>query len=200
MKAPLTLQQAESLAKRVVEELTPHVARVEVAGSVRRHRPVCNDIDLIVLPKHGEDGADQLRRALHNLTVRTKPDMLDGRVVMDGPQHKKILLRGSLTQVDLWMADYGKPATGDLFTPVPAMPCNFGALLLTYTGSKEHNIHVVETAKSHGWKWHPSRGLMIFDGPQDACSEVVSTDEAEIFRRLFGCWIPPEAREIHSPV
>lgn len=188
----LTLSAAQKLAERVCGEIAPLVAQVAVAGSIRRQCPVVGDIDLILLPHPGPAGQRDLQNVVRVLTERTSPKHTDGRILTNGPQGKRVLLRGSLVQCDLWIADHGKAAGGDLFTPIPALPSNWGALLLTYTGSKEHNVQVAEAAREKGWRWHATRGLLIFDG--DVHLETVSTDERDIFQRLFGRFIQPEDR------
>ncbi len=46
----MELEQAEMIAKAVIERLRPFCSRIQVAGSVRRRRPLVNDIDLVIIP------------------------------------------------------------------------------------------------------------------------------------------------------
>lgn len=48
MKRQIDLALAERVAAKVVATLSPFVERIEVAGSVRRRKPVVGDLDLIV--------------------------------------------------------------------------------------------------------------------------------------------------------
>lgn len=193
---PLPYHKAAALAAKVVAELAPFVARVEVVGSVRRKRPVCGDLDLVVLPFPNR-GFEPLAEGVRRL-IAGREDVQAGRLDTDGRQSKRILLRGSRFQCDLWIADYGVPSSGDLFQPTPALPGNWGALMVTYTGSREHNMHIVETARERGWTWKPTRGLVIPGPSSDVAPEVLSLDESEIFQRLFGRWIEPEDREVRA--
>src|SRR6185295_1618805 len=117
----LILKQADKLAAKIVAELAPFCEQIEVAGSIRRRRPVVNDIDIVVLPL-----ADQVNALRERVLRNTDP-------ISDGPQ--VILTRLSNgVQVDLWIAERPKK---DLFSSVPT---NFGVLFLTRTGSTAHNV------------------------------------------------------------
>lgn len=52
----LPLQHAEQLAHRLVELLTPHCERIDVAGSIRRKKQEVGDIEIVCLPKKIEVG------------------------------------------------------------------------------------------------------------------------------------------------
>ena len=47
----MELELAQKLAAELIAELTPVTTRIEVAGSIRRHRPIVKDIDLLIIPK-----------------------------------------------------------------------------------------------------------------------------------------------------
>ena len=47
----MELDKAKVIADKVVAKLSPYCERIEVAGSVRRQKPVVNDIDLVVIPR-----------------------------------------------------------------------------------------------------------------------------------------------------
>ena len=47
----MELEKAEAFASIVVKALEPYCDKIEVAGSVRRQRPIVNDIDLVVIPR-----------------------------------------------------------------------------------------------------------------------------------------------------
>jgi len=49
----MELEKAVGIAGRVVQELSPHCERIEVAGSIRRKRPFVHDIDLVCIPSSG---------------------------------------------------------------------------------------------------------------------------------------------------
>lgn len=163
------------MAEKIKAELAPMCDLIEIAGSIRRQRAEVGDIDLVVLPRAGQLGAikDRCRRSC--------------RVITDGEQNFICNLRlapGREFQLDIFFA---RPAVKDLLQTVPG---NFGSLLLCRTGSKEHNIFMVEHAKRLGLVWRPYAG--VFDG-DGYC--LAAESEPEIFKALDLEFVPPERRE-----
>jgi DNA polymerase (family 10) len=166
----LSLSQAEKLAKKILAELSPFCERIEIAGSIRRRRPAVNDIDIVALPAF-----DQVN-ALRERVLRNTSPISDGKEI--------ILTRLSNgVQLDLWIAD--RPHR-DLFSK---RPTNFGVLLLSRTGSKEHNIWLCQRAESLGRRLNPHHG--VFE--QRRC--LASASEEDVFAALNLDFIPPERRE-----
>ncbi len=46
----MELGKAMTIAEEVVRRLSPYCERIEVAGSVRRHKPTVNDLDFVLIP------------------------------------------------------------------------------------------------------------------------------------------------------
>ena len=158
------------LAERIAAELTPFCDRIEIAGSIRRQRPVVNDIDLVVLPKQGSFYALQERCKQHS------------KVVTSGEQNQIYRLANG-EQLDLWIARW---PSQDLLTRTPT---TFGTLLLCRTGSKEHNIYLCQRAESLGMRWNPYHG--VFEHGRCIACET----EEEIFTTLQLDFVEPEKRE-----
>lgn len=169
----IPLQQALKLAEKIMAELAPCCARIEIAGSIRRGLPTVGDIDIVCLP-HWNRGAG-LAAAFHSCAMV-------GGVMLDGRISKRCRLRKSGIQLDLWVAHHGND---DLLAPVP---CNWGAMLLTYTGSPNHNIRCVERAKELGMTFRPGHGVIEQDGT------VHSLTEEAIFAALQWDFTPPSNR------
>lgn len=171
------LAEAEKLAEKITAQLAPFCERLEIAGSIRRRREWVNDIDLVALPKPG-----QLEAFRERVTRHTTP-------VISGAQNLIVRL-GSLAgskppvQLDIFIA---QPAERDLVTSKPG---NFGSLLLCRTGSKEHNVYLVQYAKPLGLTWNPYHG--VYDG-HGHC--LASETEQDIFAALTLDFVPPEKRE-----
>lgn len=166
----MNLSAATKLAERVRAELAPHCDQIEIAGSIRRRRPECGDIDLVCLPKTGGKA---------EIVARCQQT---ARLVKHGEQYVVFELSNGF-QLDLWFAHSGG---GDLFAPEPS---NWGALLLARTGSAAHNIHVCTVAHTKGLHFNPHRGL------ERRGAVVASETEEAIFAALGLDFIAPERRE-----
>ncbi len=172
---PLPLEKARTLALKVMDVLRPACVQIETAGSIRRGRPMVGDIDLVCLPRPEQGAAEELARLF-----ATCAEM--GGMMTNGGFSKRCLLRKSRFQCDLWIAHHN---TGDLFAP---LPCNWGAMLLTYTGSPAHNMKVVARAKELGHTFRPGHGVVEESG------RVHSVTEAEIFEVLQWDFVEPKDR------
>jgi DNA polymerase (family 10) len=170
----MKLAFAERCAERLVGWLLPFCDRIEVAGSIRRRRPECGDIDLVVLPRieveHDMFGAEAARRNVTWIEIDRRASADHWKVMRAGAEivswvHQDV-------QVDVFFAD----------------PRFWGSVLLCKTGSKEHNIWLANYALTQGAKWNPTAGLYIGN-------RRVSESEEAIYRALGLQPIPPEKRE-----
>ena len=114
------------MADRVLAELkkTPGVERISICGSLRRHREIIRDVDILVSSKKA---APIMKRLV------TLPDV--ERVLGEGDTKSSVLLKDGL-QVDLRVVDDEA----------------FPFALHYFTGSKEHNIVMRQRAQKLGLK------------------------------------------------
>lgn len=103
---------------------SPHVERVEAAGSLRRLRDTVGDIDILATAR---DPAAVTGRFVGYEDVT--------EVLAQGPTRASVVLRGGL-QVDLRVVE----------------PGSFGAALVYFTGSKAHNVALRRLGQAHGLK------------------------------------------------
>ncbi len=180
----MNLAAARQLAESIQGQLAPFCEKIEIAGSIRRQRPNVNDIDFVVLPKEG-----QLLAFRDRCTARARV-VKDGTVnyilalPVNAAKRELLGLSGWEVRIDIFIA---RPAVRDLLQTKPG---NFGSLLLLRTGSKEHNIWLIEEAKKNYMEWRTHEGL--FD-PEGFC--VAAETEAEILQMMNVPWIEPERRE-----
>lgn len=149
------------------------VKAVSHAGSLRRGRETIGDIDIVAAGRYPAQVHEALRTA---------------------PGVTKVLVAGD-TKTSVRM-DSGMQV--DLRTVTEA---EYGAALLYFTGSKEHNIRLRERAQQRGLRLN-EYGLFPDDGeaaPQDrGVNPIAATTEEDIYTALELSWMPPELREDHG--
>ncbi len=140
------------------------IDQLEVAGSYRRGKDTIGDLDFLVVSSKVEQVMDRLAAF---------PDA--GGVVGRGPTKISLRLVDGL-QVDMRV--------------VPAE--SFGAALLYFTGSKDHNIILRGLAKDRGLKIN-EYGVFRTSGVRE--KRIAGRTEKEVYATLDLPWIPPELRE-----
>lgn len=170
MRMPLKV--ARKYAAAICREIEPYCyeGRVEIAGSIRRGREWCNDIDIVCMPKD-----------LQGLRIRATQK---ARPIAGGDGLFSVEMPNGV-QVDFF---FTRPETRDL---AGVQPTNWGSVLVCRTGSKEHNVHLCSTAQDLGLHWNPQRGVMSADRQEVLASET----EQDIFKALGLAYIAPERRE-----
>jgi DNA polymerase (family 10) len=168
----LPLARARKIAETVAERLMPFANRIEIAGSIRRGRETCGDIDLVIETRDREGLIDRVKQSC---TLKT-----------EGQQNTIAIMRDG-TQIDLFFA---RGKTADLFS---VSPSNWGTILLCRTGSPAHNIYMVEKAKGMGLIWNPYRGVV--KGGSLTGEVIASETEEDIFRALEMEFVRPADRE-----
>ncbi len=173
------LDVAMRTALKIADELKDWCTQIGIAGSIRRGRPFVGDIDIVLEPKSELD---------HKL-ILTRCEVT-ARYVKGGSQYQVFELPGGL-QLDLWFAHAGQPEERDMLQSVTraAKPGNFGMLMLTRTGSYQHNIYLAQVAKSRGLHF------AAHDGIQQAGRVIASESEDDVFRALGMDYLAPERRE-----
>jgi len=84
----MELEQAQRIADKVSERLSPFCSKIEVAGSIRRKKPYPKDIDLVLIPSDPWNLYADIKQL--------------GRVKADGDKLKRLVVNGA--QVDLYFA------------------------------------------------------------------------------------------------
>ncbi|WIX98250.1 DNA polymerase/3'-5' exonuclease PolX [Amycolatopsis mongoliensis] len=154
------LDLAEELLTRI--SAWPQVRRAAYAGSLRRMRDTIGDIDLLVAAGEAEPVMSGVVELPHV-----------ARVLAHGPT-KTSVVTSTGVQVDVRVVQ----------------PDVWGAALLYFTGSKQHNIEVRELAVRAGLKLSE---YGLFDVETGVL--VAAETEEEVYARLGLPWIPPTLRE-----
>ena len=160
---------AEEEAQRISAYLLAFdgIERVTPAGSLRRGRETCGDLDLLVTgpacaPEHTAAAVDY---------VAAYPGMQS--IIAKGDNKVSFYLSNAL-QVDVRL--------------LPS--ASYGAALQYFTGSKAHNVSLRQRALKMGYtlsEWALAR--------LDDESVVAAATEEEIYAALGMDWVPPELRE-----
>jgi DNA polymerase (family 10) len=160
------LHEARAAANTMVAFLESEagVERIAVAGSLRRFKETIGDVDIVVAADDAAPIMDAFVRA----------PAID-RVLARGDTKSSVVVRG--LQIDLRV--------------VP--PASYGAALLYFTGSKEHNVRLRGLALR--------RKLLLNEyglyrvGAEERGQEIAAATEEDVYAALEMDWIPPELRE-----
>ncbi len=171
------LGQALPIAVRLRDNLrqVPGVVRLEYAGSLRRGRDTIGDLDFVAVTTD----AEALREAF-----------------VTRPEVSQVLARGE-TKCSVRLLTSGIAMQADL----RLVPENvFGAAMLYFTGSKDHNVRLRELAIRKTQRLN-EYGLFagLDERPQDRGeTPIAARTEEEIYGALGLPYIDPERREDHG--
>lgn len=188
----MTHSQAFAYAGKIVLWLRDETSDIATVGSIRRGRPICNDVDIVCIPK-----IDQIKDMFQ--TVISERNRVTNFLVSYAGKHnasiqtngpKQIVIQLPKCQLDLWYADEK----------------NLASRMLMRTGSKDHNVWLATRAKRMNMKWNPYEGILsggsFWPGESVRANEYVGgkleqfNSEAEIYARLGLPFIAPENREL----
>jgi DNA polymerase (family 10) len=140
----------------------PEVRRAEAAGSVRRRKDTIGDIDILVTsPKPAK-------------VMATFVALPQAAEVLEHGETKAAIRHREGIQVDLRVVE---------------TEC-FGAALVYFTGSKQHNIRIREMAVKRGLKMSEYGVFREKTGRR-----VAGATEEDVYAAIGLPWIPPELRE-----
>ncbi len=159
----MLISQAVPIAQELEKKLRSlkEVEKLEVVGSYRRRKETVGDLDILVVSKNAGKVMDFFARIDKPITVLAK-----------GPAKSSVKLSSGL-QVDLRVFRESE----------------YGAAMLYFTGSKDHNIALRKVAISKKMKLSE---YGLFKGEKS----VAGKTEEEVYKKLgLRQWIPPELRE-----
>jgi DNA polymerase/3'-5' exonuclease PolX len=165
--ARLPIESAYPIALALVRGLREGAGaeRIEVAGSFRRGRETVGDLDILVTSVDPTRAFD---------VFSALPEVKEVR--LRGGTKETVLLQNGL-QVDLRVVE----------------PAAFGAALVYFTGSKDHNVQIRSLAKELGLRVNE---YGVLRGEE----RVAGATEEEVYASLGLAWVPPELREARGEV
>jgi DNA polymerase (family 10) len=162
----MPLKEAEKIGNEILTDLIkiPGVQKTSLAGSLRRKKETIGDIDIIILaePRHRKKIVSR---------------------IISLPQVEKVLAKG-ITKVSLVLKQKNVQVDIRLVHDY-----EYGAAMLYFTGSKEHNIKLRIIAKQRGYKINE---YGIFDAVTN--KRLAGETEEEMYQFLKLKYIPPEQR------
>ena len=175
------IRETERLIAGLLEHMqsAPGVARIELAGSLRRRKETIGDVD--ILAELEGDGTPVVDHFVSFSGAQ--------RVVGAGSTKGSIVLHSGL-QVDLRV--------------IPSR--SFGSALQYFSGSKEHNVAVRSRAVRQGLRVNE---WGVFRVPETEDDEPIGKEDGErlagdteqsVYEVLGMSWVPPELRENRGEV
>ncbi len=163
----LMLWQALETGNSILDEIKKNkgVIRAELAGSIRRGKETIGDIDILVAASR-----------------KYRKSILDDFISLN--QVKEVLARGD-TKASVTWKDYGVQVDVRLIDEQ-----EWGAALVYFTGSKEHNVKLRSLARDQGLKINEYGVFRVRDGYR-----VAGKSEEEVYKTVGRHWVPPELRE-----
>jgi len=140
---------------------------VEVAGSIRRMKETIGDIDILAVTKQHQHPA----KVMDYFTSLPNVDA----IVSKGPARSTVRLKEGI-ECDLRVFEKHQ----------------FGAALMYFTGSKDHNIELRKVAIKHGCKLN-EYGLFDVRGKTE--KQIAGATEEEVYKKFGMQYVPPEMRE-----
>lgn len=168
--------------------LATYCERLTIAGSIRRRKLDCGDIELLAVPRlslgmdlWGKDinSMEGVSLLDHRVLQLIKMGVLDYR--LDAKRHRSF---GPLNKYLVHVAS-GIPV--DLFSTTVS---NFGMALVVRTGPAAFNIKMMATFRRMGMLGHAYGGVSK-DGREIPCP-----NEVDVFNLLGWPYIPPEKRAL----
>ncbi len=165
---PLALELVAALERASGDAL----ARIAIAGSLRRWKETIGDVDLLAIS----------HRPAAVMEAFCHLDYVD-EVLAQGTTKSSVVLHNGL-QVDLRVVE----------------PRHWGAALCYFTGSKAHNVALRELALEQGWSLN-EYGLTARNHPElpDGTQRFFPEEEA-LYAFLGLDFIPPELREARGEI
>jgi DNA polymerase (family 10) len=165
--------EAERMSE-FIKRIGDSVESVTAAGSLRRRRETIGDLDLLVTMRPGQDKQKNIDAVAEH--ILKYPRIV--QTLAHGENKVSVILESGL-QVDVRLLDKN----------------SFGAALLYFTGSKEHNVALRGRANDLGWTLNEYALTTIKGG-----RTLAGKTEEEIYAKLNLPYIEPELREMRGEV
>lgn len=176
--------KAKRIADEIVAMMTPHVERIEIAGSLRRKKPLVSDIEILFIPKMYEAQSGLFETVSVSATDQYLAHLLTQDVIRQRPSINGSSTWGTQNKLGIHVAS-GIPV--DFFSTDAARWWNS---LVMRTGSKDTNLALTNGALRRGGHWKVySTGFEDSDGRMHPAKS-----EEDVFNLCGIQYLPPEHR------
>jgi len=177
-KSKMPLNQAQSLAERIVMELQPATVRISIAGSIRRRKEEVGDIEIVCIP-------------LMQLDLFGDPSgsILDIHL-------EQLAEAGRIIKGDKWGRKYKKfhpPSMPDLSVDLfITTPTEWGYTFTIRTGPADFSRKVVTPRQQGGFL--PGHLRVAECRLWEGATALETPEERDFFKALGKEWVEPEKR------
>ncbi len=170
-KGRFKLSEALPYAETIIDKLKKHkeIKNIQYAGSLRRMKETVGDLDILVT---AENNTNIINKFTSLSEVKD--------IIAKGTTKSTVILNNGL-QVDLRLIK----------------PSSFGAALVYFTGSKQHNIAIREISKKKNLKINEYGVFSIKNSKE---KKVAGKTEKEVYKSIDLPFIPPELRENNGEI
>ena len=152
----MELTRAKEIADSILEVLSPHCEKCEIAGSIRREKEFVKDIEIVCIPKKKGDSKIRINpwiMATYNLGDVVKGKLKNGKYIqINHPKGIKI----------------------DLFVTVPEI---WGTIFLIRTGPAEYSRHILTEFNKRGYK--SEKGVLV-----NGDDQLMFKEESDLYNFL----------------
>lgn len=143
--------EAMAVAEMLVAALRPSCARIEIAGSLRRRKPLVGDVEIVYVPRFDTAmlPGEMFPKGEQNLADLTINTLLLSGVLEKRRNAKGAEMFGEKNKL-VRHCRSGIPV--DLFATTEDCWFNY---LVCRTGGSESNVAICNAAIARGWKWTP---------------------------------------------
>lgn len=164
------LAAAKKKAEEILELISPHCYRAEIAGSIRRKKSKVKDIEIVCIPKPYQSGLFEDGIA----SIINQYKKVKGELIYDVCKYSQRLIPINNSEIKL-----------DLF--MTTNQSKWGLLYAIRTGSAEFSKKLATRWVELGY--HSRDGILMYAGKPYPCFE-----EIDVFKRLGMPFIEPENR------
>lgn len=174
-----------AVALELIERLEPYCQRIEVAGSIRRGKPMVGDVELLFVPKI------RLKKASINASIVEVPetDAIIDTMLADGTLAKRLssVRRTTWGPANKLAVHVGTGMAVDLFGTTTVAWWN---ALTCRTGGAETNKKLAQSAIANGRNWNVyGQGVTMADG-----TVIRAESEEHVFELCGVSFLRPDER------